>query len=81
VSGNTVLVMRIVAGQAPEAGNAPDTEAYRKGELKGGKALAELWTLWNERRVVSIFDYNRECALLFQQALKPNATALIRFTL
>jgi len=46
--GNAVLVMKIATGQEPETGNAPGTEANRKGGLKGGKARAESMTA--ERR-------------------------------
>ena len=40
VIGNAVLVMKIATGEAMETGHSPDTEANRKGGLKGGKARA-----------------------------------------
>ena len=48
VIGNAVHVMRIATGEEPETGNAPGTEANRKGGIKGGKARAESMTA--ERR-------------------------------
>lgn len=44
VIGNAVHIMRIATGEEPETGNAPGTEANRKGGLKGGKARAESLT-------------------------------------
>jgi hypothetical protein len=40
VIGNAVHVMRIATGEIEEAKRNPETEANRKGGLKGGKARA-----------------------------------------
>jgi len=49
--GNAVLVMRIATGQEPETGNAPGTEANRKGGLKGGKARAKALTPAQRKKI------------------------------